>query len=119
MEQLLAHLIGDYGFQTTKMAVEKSRSWKWAIIHVITYTIPFVFLTRNLLALGIIFSTHLIIDRFSLAKYLLRLKGAPENGTYTYPDGLSVPCYIGNLFLVYAVTDNMFHLLINYLALKL
>ncbi len=35
---LLAHWMGDYAFQTSKMAVGKSRHFKWLVLHVITYT---------------------------------------------------------------------------------
>ena len=34
---LVAHWVGDYLFQTTNMAVEKSASLKWLTLHVLTY----------------------------------------------------------------------------------
>ncbi|WP_407654040.1 DUF3307 domain-containing protein [Aquimarina gracilis] len=36
---LVAHWIGDYVFQTSKMAMGKSRHLKWLAIHVGTYTL--------------------------------------------------------------------------------
>ncbi len=35
---LLAHWIGDYAFQTSKMATAKSQHIKWLAIHVMVYT---------------------------------------------------------------------------------
>lgn len=35
---LIAHWVGDYLFQSTRMAVEKSSSFKWLTTHVATYT---------------------------------------------------------------------------------
>ncbi len=35
---LLAHWIGDYAFQTSKMALGKSQHLKWLGIHILTYT---------------------------------------------------------------------------------
>ncbi|MDY8136136.1 DUF3307 domain-containing protein [Aquimarina sp. 2201CG5-10] len=35
---LLAHWVGDFVFQTSRMATEKSKQLKWLSIHVITYT---------------------------------------------------------------------------------
>jgi Protein of unknown function (DUF3307) len=119
MEQILLHLFGDYLLQSGKMAVEKSRSWFWATFHVVLYTIPFLLITRNPVALGIIGGTHLLIDRFSLAKYIMQFKGTLPNDVFTYPDGTTVRYFSGNLFLVYVVTDNSLHLIINYFALKL
>lgn len=53
MEQLIAHLIGDYILQSHDMAVNKVRSNYWALYHAVMYSLPFVFLTHNLLALFI------------------------------------------------------------------
>ncbi len=35
---LLAHWVGDYGLQTSKMAMGKSHHFKWLCLHVLTYT---------------------------------------------------------------------------------
>ncbi|WP_109438608.1 MULTISPECIES: DUF3307 domain-containing protein [Aquimarina] len=35
---LLAHWVGDFLLQTSKMALGKSQNFKWLFIHVITYT---------------------------------------------------------------------------------
>ncbi|MEL6974793.1 MAG: DUF3307 domain-containing protein [Bacteroidota bacterium] len=41
---LVAHWVGDYAFQTTKMATQKSAQFQWLLLHVAVYTsILFVF----------------------------------------------------------------------------
>ena len=118
MEQLLLHLFGDYVVQNNWMAKWKvRRSWP-CFVHALTYSIPFALLTTSLPALAMIFGTHFLIDRWSLAKYLMTWKGALPNSVYTYEDGVAWPVYIGNQFFVYVAADNTFHLIINFLALK-
>ena len=51
MEQLLAHLVGDYIFQSHDMAVNKTKNSYWALYHATTYTLPFLLLTLNPLAI--------------------------------------------------------------------
>lgn len=71
---LLAHLVGDYLLQSHWMAVHKTSRWAPAIAHGITYTVPHVLVTQSPLALLTICATHVVIDRFRLAKYLVWLK---------------------------------------------
>lgn len=74
MEQLLAHLVGDYILQSHYMATEKVRQSVAAAIHALCYTIPFLFLTRAPAALAVICGTHFVIDRFRLARYVVYAK---------------------------------------------
>lgn len=71
---LLAHLAGDYLFQSDWMAAKKTSKWWPAIVHGVTYTVPYVLVTRSPWALAVIGGTHILIDRFRLIKYLLWLK---------------------------------------------
>lgn len=101
MTQLLAHLFGDYILQSEWMAVNKSkRTWP-AFVHALLYSLCFVplcwhvtvwtaqvenidgfFIERmwgtaarfHWLALLVIFSTHFLIDRFRLARYVVWAK---------------------------------------------
>lgn len=75
MEQLIAHLIGDYILQNHAMAMRKTSLWFWATLHVLLYGIPFLFLTTSPIQWLIIVGTHLLIDRFRLAKYWVDLWG--------------------------------------------
>ena len=73
-DQLIAHAIGDYILQSDWMATEKVKKSFAAIVHSITYAIPFLFLTRSALSLAIIITTHFMIDRWRLAKYVCYAK---------------------------------------------
>ena len=75
MTELLCHLVGDYVLQNHVMADRKVRSWGWAGLHAVLYTLPFLFLTRDVWVLGFICGTHLIIDRYRLAGYWVRFWG--------------------------------------------
>lgn len=105
MEQLLAHLWGDYILQTHQMATEKEHSWFWAILHGVVYVVPFaVFIpTCSGLAAAVIAGTHIVIDRFRLGK---RFKKFPV----PTPDAVMIWLRI--------IIDNTIHLTINYLALR-
>ncbi|HEY1810624.1 MAG TPA: DUF3307 domain-containing protein [Acidobacteriaceae bacterium] len=78
MEQLLAHLVGDYLLQSDWMAQNKRRSWLPAAVHALVYSVAFLWLARTaprpLLAWLVIFGTHAVIDRFGLARYVVWAK---------------------------------------------
>ena len=44
MEQLIAHLFGDYVFQNDWMAQNKTSSDWAAVVHAVVYTLPFLLL---------------------------------------------------------------------------
>lgn len=128
LPQLLAHLWGDYIFQSDWMALNKSkRSWP-CLVHVILYTACFLFVTTSWKALAVIGLTHFVIDRFGLARYVVFAKNhmAPFTWMQTaYPawSKCSVTGYDDSrpiwltLWLLIAA-DNTLHLTINYLALR-
>lgn len=72
---LVAHGVGDYIIQSDWMAQTKTRrggiGWWAAVLHGVTYALPFLFLTRDPVALGIIVGTHILIDHWRLARYLI------------------------------------------------
>jgi uncharacterized membrane protein len=74
MEQLLCHIFGDYFLQSDWMALNKSKRTFPCLIHVVLYSLPFLFLTNNIYALILIASTHFVFDRFSLVKYVVYAK---------------------------------------------
>ena len=76
---ILAHLVGDYLLQTHWMATEKTSRWWPAIAHGITYTIPYMFVTQSPLALLVISGTHIVIDRYRLARHLVWLMIVSDN----------------------------------------
>ena len=122
MEQLLAHLVGDYLLQSSHMAEHKVRSWLVAIFHAFVYSLPFLFLTHSPAALLVIFGTHAVIDHYRLAHYLSMLKnmaGAPSRWrdfiTHT-GHAQDMPVWMSVWLVI--ITDNTMHLLINYFAIK-
>ena len=130
-DQLLAHVFGDYIFQSDWMAQNKTKRTLPAVAHVLTYAIPFILLlsfqgvpgVKQLLPLLVILGTHLVIDRFRLARYLVWLKNwiAPTSnapwsecaGTGYHKD---VPPWMSVWLMI--IVDNSLHVLINALALK-
>jgi hypothetical protein len=118
--QLLAHLVGDYILQTNKMARLKTGSWLWAIMHGLAYSLPFMLFRPSLAALAVIAGSHIVIDRFRLARYVIILKNKATDWTTDfntatgYPE--SSPPWLSFWLLI--ITDNTIHLCINFAALR-
>lgn len=121
---LLAHLVGDYLIQTSWMSAEKTRRWTPALVHAVTYGVPFILVTRSVLALAIIIGTHAVIDRYRLAKHACWAKNqlAPASFRYPWRDGSRTgypdadPAWMTTWLMILA--DNTIHLLINVAAVK-
>jgi len=117
---LLAHLAGDYLIQSHWMATEKTKRWWPAIAHGLTYALPYVLVTRSLLALAVIAGTHVIIDRYRLARYVVWLKNlaaprayrAPFDSPTGYP--ADTPAWLAVWLMI--IADNTLHLAINFAA---
>jgi hypothetical protein len=146
MEQLLAHLIGDYCVQSEWMAQNKSRKTFPCLVHASLYTACFWLLTSSWTALAIIGVTHFFIDRYRLVRFVIYAKNflTPEatavpweycdtTGLYDHiPDNAlsrevaSIlekdhnlkpnPVWLSTWLAI--VTDNTIHLLINFLTLS-
>ena len=91
-DQLVLHAIGDYVIQSDWMARNKTSRWVPAVFHAITYSMPFLLLTRHVAALLVIFGTHAVIDHYRLARYVVWAKNwiAPrwfEDALHTNEDG--------------------------------
>jgi len=138
MEQIIAHMFGDYILQSDWMAINKSKKTWPCVVHVVLYTACFLFITTSVKALVIIAITHFVIDRFGLARYLVWLKNhiAPKSYMKTFKDcdiewqrryqpwrnctmtgyDDSRPVWL-TVWLTIAA-DNTLHLLCNYAAVK-
>jgi len=140
MTELILHLLGDYVLQSDWMAQGKVKSFVPALTHALVYSLPFLFLTRSPLALFVICSTHFLIDRYRLAKYVVYAKnflapasarneviGPGDDGSWThykfgwgncfatgYPS--ETPAWLAVWLLI--IADNTLHLLINHLSLR-
>jgi len=115
MEQLIAHLFGDYILQNHWMANKKLTSFPVALIHALFYGLPFLFLTHSPVAIGIIVLSHAIIDRLRLAKYWCQFWGVGQSSVFAKKVGTAAPPFLSVWLLI--IVDNTIHLLINYLSL--
>lgn len=122
MEQLLIHLFSDYWLQNDWMALNKKKHFYIALLHSVIYTIPFLLLTRSILALFIICITHAIIDHTDIVMRLNQIKNRDMYGCFGYNDLLikdgygDRPIFIRVWLII--IQDNILHLIINYLAIK-
>lgn len=137
-DQLVAHAVGDYILQSDWMATEKTKKNIAGLVHVLTYTLPFLFLTFNPIALALIAGTHFIIDRWRLARYVCWIKNwvaIPEWSEEGYGGSFPLwnkvnkpwkecvatgytpdkPPWLAVWLLI--ITDNTMHVLCNGLAL--
>lgn len=120
---VLAHLVGDYVLQSHWMATEKTKHWLPAIVHGVTYTLPYALITQSPLALVVIGGTHIIIDRFRLARHVAWLKNqlGPKRSRPRWADAKATgypsetPAWLSVWLMI--ITDNTIHLLINTAAI--
>ena len=119
-DQLVAHVVGDYILQSEWMATQKSRRSLPALVHSLTYLIPFLFITRNPYTLAVIAGTHFVLDRWHLARHVAWIKNRPWPGsapwsecskTGFHPD--TAPWLAGWLVIIV----NVLHVVINGLAI--
>lgn len=121
-DQLVAHLVGDYIFQSDWMAREKTKSLNIALTHALSYSVAFLALSPSWRAWTVIVLTHALIDRYRLARYVVWAKEwlSPVRPPplQDCPTGYSAdkPPYLAVWLFILA--DNAMHILINGLALK-
>lgn len=118
-----AHFVGDYVLQSHWMALNKGRSSLVALVHVIFYTIPFAFITQEPIALFLILSTHFVIDRFQISRYVCVLHNyiAPwrYRPSFTDVENFGFPKDVSTFvaFWLMVIIDNIMHLFINALII--
>jgi hypothetical protein len=121
-DQLVAHAIGDYILQSDWMATEKTKRSLAACAHVLTYFLPFLFLTRSLAALVFIAGTHFVIDRWRLARYVCWAKNWPWPGHPAWSACVNTgypsdrPVWLATWLLI--IADNIMHVVLNGIALR-
>jgi hypothetical protein len=113
---VMAHVVGDYLIQTHWMATEKTHRWAPAVIHGVTYTLPHLVVTQSVPALLVIGGTHIVIDRYRLARYVVWFKNQFAPRSYRpplTPTGYpaDTPAWLAVWLMI--VVDNTIHLLIN------
>ncbi len=137
MEQLILHLFGDYVSQSDWMANNKTKSTWAAFCHATVYSLPFLFIA-SWSAWLVIWSTHLLIDRYRLARYVVWLKNVTLSPVLFQQAGANLKILPGNPFhwenckgtgypadsppwlavWLLIAADNTFHLIINYAAIR-
>lgn len=122
-EAFIAHLVGDYVIQSDWMAMEKTKRWWPAVAHGLTYALPFLIVTRSPWALLIIAGTHIVIDRFRLARHVCWAKNwlAPRGWNRPWREclatGYTPAKPVGFAVALMIVADNTMHIAINTAAL--
>lgn len=113
------------------MAQNKVKAWVPAIIHATLYMLPFLLLGPSWAAAAVMWGTHLLIDRFRLARYWVEFYGVGNTGTFwmvmkhdrtpwepgweDLPPKDRAPDWLAVWLLI--IVDNTMHLTINFLAL--
>lgn len=121
IEQLILHLLGDYVTQTERMATEKVKGGRWALIHAVVYTAPFLLITNSVYAILTIGITHFLIDRFRLARYLVFFKNRVTDSSLKWTDCRATgyhkdtPVWLSVWLMI--IVDNTMHITINYLSI--
>lgn len=117
MEQLLLHLFGDYITQNDWMALNKKKPGLLGelacLTHCLVYSLPFLFIT-TWAAVLMIFISHYIIDRTNFIQWFLSKRNTCGTANFGY--SANRPVLVS--FWLYVITDNTFHLGINYLLIK-
>jgi len=78
MHWIYAHLIGDYILQNDWMAANKKKHWLPALVHVLTYMIPFLFTAFPWWALVLIAAQHFVLDKTNIVLWFMRAKGSAQ-----------------------------------------
>lgn len=123
-DQLVAHAVGDYVLQSDWMANEKTRRSLAALAHVLTYALPFLFLSPSPAALAVIVVSHFVIDRWRLARYVVWAKNllGPSLWRRAWWECEATgyhherPAWLAVWLLI--IADNTLHVLINAAALR-
>jgi hypothetical protein len=120
-DQLLAHAIGDYVIQSDWMATTKTKQSFAAAVHAVSYAIPFLLLTTAWAALAFIITTHFVIDRWRLARFVNWAKNwlGPGNRPWAECSATGAtpekPPFLAVWLLI--ITDNVMHVVLNGIAL--
>jgi hypothetical protein len=122
-DQLLCHFIGDYVLQSHWMATEKTKRNLAAVVHAVIYTMVFLSMTNSSLVLFIICTSHFLIDRYRLARYVVYAKNFLSPPSEWLDNCMSwesckntgfsskVPDWLSVWLLI--IVDNIIHVIIN------
>lgn len=116
---LICHGLGDYVIQSDWMAHEKTHRWWPAIVHAVTYGLPFLVVTQSPAALALIIGTHAVIDRYRLARHVIWAKNfvSPRRYRFAWAECVATgyhkerPPWMAVWLMIAA--DNTIHVAIN------
>lgn len=120
--QIALHLLGDYVTQSDWMADNKTKRFWPAAAHAMAYSAPFAALCSSLWAFQFILLSHFLIDRYRLARFVVRWKNTYLSPDWSadrfrtdtgYPD--AKPAWLSVWLLIAA--DNTLHLFCNGFAI--
>lgn len=143
MEQLLVHILADYGLQSDWQALNKSKRTIPCLVHVLIYTSCFLLLTTSWKALLFIGATHFFFDRWHTPIRRFRWLCGHLNPQLSYPpfeycnttgyyddspyntkkptpeiiEKFGNPRHFFITIWLYIIHDNFLHLVCNYFAL--
>lgn len=83
MNELILHMLGDYVTQSDWMANEKTKAHLPAIAHATVYALPFLAIA-SWPAVAVVLSTHFVIDRWRLARFVAWAKNLPAPAPYRF-----------------------------------
>lgn len=126
---LVMHGFGDYVLQSNWMALEKTKRWWPVLAHGGVYSSCFVgvvapFGWRGVFGLLIIGGTHVVLDRYRLARYVVWAKNqllSPESHRRPWRECRETgfppetPEYMAKWLLI--IVDNVIHIWINSLVI--
>ena len=119
MIQLLLHLFGDFIVQNDWMALNKKKcspkGYLACAIHCITYALPFLLVT-SWFGVALICATHFLLDKYQVITWFLAIRNNAEGlENFGYKD--ERPKLISVWLNIF--TDNSFHLIMNYIIIRL
>jgi Protein of unknown function (DUF3307) len=117
-DQVLCHVIGDYLLQSDWIASTKTRRSDSALLHATLYTLSFVMLTRSAPALALIASSHFVIDRWRLVRYVVWAKNWLSPVPYKSWQECRATGFVPEhpawlTFWLDVIVDNTLHILLN------
>ena len=111
---LVFHLMGDYLFQNDWMARWKTKEIGVAALHAFIYSLPFLYILpsgmTSFISAHIIFFSHMLIDRYRLAEYWIKLVNWNWNSTNHGYDS-EKPKWMSVWLMI--IIDNSMHVIIN------
>ncbi|RKY78711.1 hypothetical protein DRQ07_07300 [candidate division KSB1 bacterium] len=103
MHWIYAHFIGDYILQNDWMAKNKKTKIFPALVHAITYCVPFLFCSLSWWQIVLIGIQHYIQDRTNFVIWFMKIKGSEKFAIELGPWSVILTDNIIHLFFIAVV----------------